>query len=812
MKIALVAPSGVPFVVGGAEKLWWGLTDQINQHSPHDLELIKVPAPERTLPEIVESYRRFAALDLSHFDMVISTKYPTWMVSHPNHIVYLQHCLRGLYDTYPAQLPTTPEPLPPAAEALWSLLSRPRLERAVLPELFERLDGLLQGEGLSESEHQALLAFPGPFARGVVQALDRIGLAPEAIRRYLAISHTVARREGYFPAGADIQVVPHPPYLPGLHEGPSECVFTASRLDGPKRLDLLVRAYRQCATGLPLMIAGEGPERERLEELAAGDPRIRFLGRLSDADLADQYARAAFVPFLPYQEDMGLITLEAMGCGKPVLTTQDAGGVTEFVRDGVNGRIVPAEPTALATAIDALASDPAALARMGSAAKETASAVTWTRTIDALLEPAPKAGRPPVRGRTEKTRLLVVGTFGVYPPDSGGRKRIFYLYQGLSARADVTLLNLGDAGRGAEQRHFSPSFREIRIPPDQAFQQADAALHRALRASVTDIAALDHGHAISALASAFEDLAREADVVVASHPYLFPLIERLWSGPIWYDAHNVEADLKADILGVERPSSASAYSAEQGTAAERAVGRVLAAEGRLVREAAQVWAVSEGDAGRLAALYGRDAARITRVPNGVRVQDDPWLESERRSGLKQRLGLDGTPLAVFVGSHHGPNLTAAETVLACARARPDWAFWLAGSICQHQPVRRAPANVRGLGVLDEAALRVVLRAADVGLNPMSQGSGTNLKMLDYAAHGALALSTPVGARGLGLTGGQHYEEADTADFAATLERLAPHCPGPRVEIRTEARKAVEERFSWRAIADTIALTPEPAGD
>ncbi|MCU0974326.1 MAG: group 1 glycosyl transferase, partial [Burkholderiales bacterium] len=188
MRIALVAPSGVPFTVGGAEKLWWGLTAYVNRHTAHAMELVKLPSPERNLREIVQSYRQFAALTLDHFDLVISTKYPAWMVRHDNHVVYLQHRLRGLYDTYPQDLPLRPAKLPPSLQPLWNLLQAPQLGRTALPELFERLDALWSSRDVPEDARNALLAFPGPFARAVVHALDRIGLAPDAIRRYLAIS------------------------------------------------------------------------------------------------------------------------------------------------------------------------------------------------------------------------------------------------------------------------------------------------------------------------------------------------------------------------------------------------------------------------------------------------------------------------------------------------------------------------------------------------------------------------------------------------------------------------------------------------
>lgn len=103
MKIAIVAPSPVPFTIGGAENLLWGLLDYINQQTNYQAELIKLPSRESCFAEIVASYDEFSRLDLSYFDCVISTKYPSWMVQHDYHICYMLHRLRGLYDTYPIQ-------------------------------------------------------------------------------------------------------------------------------------------------------------------------------------------------------------------------------------------------------------------------------------------------------------------------------------------------------------------------------------------------------------------------------------------------------------------------------------------------------------------------------------------------------------------------------------------------------------------------------------------------------------------------------------------------------------------------------------
>ena len=88
MKVAIVAPSSVPYVIGGAESFWWGLLEALNNQKNIQADLIKLPCSEDCLISILRSYKSFAQLDLSHFDCVISTKYPAWAISHSHHLVY----------------------------------------------------------------------------------------------------------------------------------------------------------------------------------------------------------------------------------------------------------------------------------------------------------------------------------------------------------------------------------------------------------------------------------------------------------------------------------------------------------------------------------------------------------------------------------------------------------------------------------------------------------------------------------------------------------------------------------------------------
>ncbi|HWF53714.1 MAG TPA: glycosyltransferase, partial [Solirubrobacteraceae bacterium] len=309
MDIALVAPSPVPLAIGGAENLWWGLLEHLNRRTEHHADLIKLPTPERSFWEIVDSYRRWSELDVSGYDVVISGKYPAWMVTHPRHVVYLLHPLRGLYDTYPDGWPLGCSEPHPEVSALVGFLERGGDDRALLAECFGRLDALRARDDVPDEVY----ALPGPLIRQVVHFLDGIGRGPRAIARSVALSATVAGRPGYFEA--PVPVAHAPSWRTGLHSGRGDYLFTVSRLDAPKRIDLLIRAMEHVRSSVALRIAGTGPQEGQLRELAAGNPRVSFTGFLDDERLADAYASSLAVLFAPYQEDYGYITLEAMLSG-----------------------------------------------------------------------------------------------------------------------------------------------------------------------------------------------------------------------------------------------------------------------------------------------------------------------------------------------------------------------------------------------------------------------------------------------------------------------------------------------------------------
>lgn len=787
MRIAIVAPSPVPFTIGGAENFWWGLTHAINQRTPHQADLIKLPYREGDGWELLASYRRFSELDLNHFDLLISSKYPAWMVAHPNHYCYLQHKLRGLYDTY--HLTGLPEEVPvsaPTVKALLDFMAANQGRREALAEFFERVDRLQLDDALGPEP----LAFPGPLIRRLVHWLDEVALSPPAIKKYLAISRTVARRQAYFPDEATVEVVHHPSNLPRFKTGRYRYFLTVSRLDNAKRVRLMIEAMGRVESPVDLMIAGTGPEHESLRELAAGDPRIHFLGFVNDADLIDLYADALAVLYLPYDEDYGLVTIEAMMSEKPVITTTDAGGPNEFVVDGENGFSVAPDALALAEKMEWLANNLDACARMGVAGKSRVSHITWERTVAGLLPEDVKdrslnsRRRPP-----QRRKLTVVNPFPVYPPKSGGQNRAFHLYRCLSAHFDIDWVCLSGPEQAAAEKVIAPGLKQVVIPKSEAHTHHEYLDYESkVAVPIADVALPLLYSLTPAFVEAIGISSANADLVIASHPYVLPAILDVYQGPIWYDAHNVEVDLKSGIL----PHNRTGRELLQVT---RTWEERCCQTGRIIMTC------SPEDRKRLSRCYQIEEDRIFVVPNGVDLDSVPFYPAAKRAALKHKLGFDALFIVLFLGSWHGPNLQAIEHVLDLAERMPDLCFWLVGSACSTLDPAECPKNALLLGTVEDEFKEVVLGLADVALNPMTSGSGTNLKVLEYLAAGIPVISTPFGIRGLDIESGTHLVVAEPDQFQGAIHGLRTQHRGALDGMVDAACRRVRNRYGWQRIAE-----------
>jgi len=782
MKIAIIAPSPVPFTIGGAELLFSGMQDAINNYTSHQCELIKLTTKENTFWDLVESYYKFYQLDLSHFDMIISTKYPSWMVRHRNHIVYMVHPLRGLYDTYhlcnddpevPAQLRTGL-----VKEILDITEIRIRKDKNV-EDLFQKL---FQLRSEQDNYTKELFTFPGPFIRKIIHILDSWALSYENIREYFSISENVKRRQDYFPPSARVKVIYPPSKIEDFECRGFEYLFTASRLDSPKRIDMLIEAMKFVPHNIRLKIAGEGPEKARLMELAQGDTRIEFLGFVTENGLVDLYANALAILFVPQDEDYGYITIEGMMSAKPVITAFDSGGPLEFVSDSKTGFIVDPDPKHIADKINYFVEHVEEARKMGLLANEKVKNISWNNFVAKLI------GERDTRSHRKK-KVLVLATYSCYPPRGGGQQRLYNIYSRLAKKFDVTICSIIENDKEEQKLILKNGLTQICIPQSIEHARCQWEIEGKTGLNLYDVLMIDLVERSENYIKKVKKLADDADIVIFSHPYLFVL--KNWvdlnEKIIVYESHNVEYLLKKDYAGIR-------YSQ-----------KVFDIEKEAAERSDLVFTTSDEDKEHLMLLYGIARNKILVTPNGVDASKIELISLEEKKQLKKEVGLSDHRTILFIGSWHPPNLEALKFILDEITSKlSDCVFLVIGSIKHYymHEYEDFPKNVLAFGVVDEDEKYELYKLADLAINPMFSGSGTNLKMLDYMSAGIPTISTPTGARGLDIENGIHALICTEDQMREKIIELM-NTETLRNMLRLNARKLVESRYSWDKIAASI---------
>jgi glycosyltransferase involved in cell wall biosynthesis len=341
MRLAVCAPQ-IPFERGGTEILSETLAEQLRSRD-HEVELIRIPFKWYPGHRPLREALLWRLVDLEDapgrpIDLVIATKFPSYAIRHPNKIVWLVHQFRQAYELDRGE---------------FGQFSENALDRAAVRSI-QRLDRTTLGEA----------------------------------RQLFAISRNVADRLQRS-TGLEAEVLLPPPQQLEYRasDGVGTFMLSVGRLDRAKRVDLLLEAAA-LDPSLRVVVAGEGPDRKRHEQLSAErglDGRVTFAGRVAENELVDLYADCLAVFYAPVDEDLGLVPYEAFLSEKPVVTTRDAGGPLEVVVDRENGLVCEPAPAAVAEACAWLAANPEQARAWGRSGKRIAERTSWDAVLDRLL-------------------------------------------------------------------------------------------------------------------------------------------------------------------------------------------------------------------------------------------------------------------------------------------------------------------------------------------------------------------------------------------------------------------------------------------
>lgn len=334
MKVAVVTTRSATGAIGGAERFYDALATAFRE-AGHDAHELAVQADERDFDHIKRNYLACYDLDVSGFDLVISTKAPTWLVRHPRHVCYLVHTIRVFYDMFDTAFTNANEEL--------------------------------------------------RSQRDLIHSLDTATLSPPRCKAVFSIGSEVSKRLRDW-NGIDAEVLHPPLWSHGFRTGGSkDYLLLPGRLHAWKRVDLAIRAMQHMQAPLRLIITGTGEAEDDLRKLATGNSRIEFRGQVPDSKLVDLYAGAFAVLFPPVREDYGYVTLEAFASGKPVVTCCDSGEAAAIVTQADGGLVCNPSDEAIAQSVDRLWNNEALTFKLGSQGLGWVRGLSWSRIVARLI-------------------------------------------------------------------------------------------------------------------------------------------------------------------------------------------------------------------------------------------------------------------------------------------------------------------------------------------------------------------------------------------------------------------------------------------
>jgi glycosyltransferase involved in cell wall biosynthesis len=369
----------------------------------------------------------------------------------------------------------------------------------------------------------------------------------------------------------------------------------------------------------------------------------------------------------------------------------------------------------------------------------------------------------------------------VWPPRMGVTVRVWNLYQGLTRRPEVTAVSIVSALKSRERaprREEREGVTIVRVKPwhPTLFAWLE-------RAGIAPLSLVAEGHRRlpGLVARSFD---AEADVLEVDSLNLTPLLAAARPGTLRvYGAQNVEAE----------------WFERVGAAVTRRPGwakKLEALEREALDAADLVVAVSAADRDTFVARYGTSPAKIAVVDNGFDAARLRAPTPDEKAGARQALGLGKDERGLlFLGTDFAHNRQAAEDlfrVVVPALEALDARLYLVGGVSASFTARAAGLP-RVRAVPEQADLTPYLWGADLGLNPITVGAGSNVKLPTYLAAGLDVVSTPFGLRGFDRL--KPFVAVAEVDAFADALRLAP---APRAG-RAEALAA----YAWSAQSERL---------
>lgn len=393
-----------------------------------------------------------------------------------------------------------------------------------------------------------------------------------------------------------------------------------------------------------------------------------------------------------------------------------------------------------------------------------------------------------------RKRLLFISPRFLFPPDQGGKIRTGNILRHMKGGALEIILA---SPAPADHANFAADTAAVCDRFVHWPEELSSALRRvvALASVIPVAAATDRSAAGSRVIAAV--LAEKPDIVLADFPHAAVLLPDRIDAPSVMFTHNVEAEIFERHAKVAKGPMRLVWQSQ--------AQKMRAFEGDVLRRFDTTIAVSARDAQALTERY--QPQHVATIDTGVDLDFFSFQSPQPAPADGGTVIFTGTMSwpanaegLAWMMDEVWPRILAARPnarAVIIGRGAPDWLLTKA---------RDRNAAWDFTGFVDD--IRPHVHAAHAYVIPLRVGSGTRIKAFEALAMGCPMVSTTLGVEGLGITPGQHYLAADTAeDFATAILHLLDN-PEAATTMAHEARDLLEEKFSWSQVArqfETICL-------
>lgn len=284
----------------------------------------------------------------------------------------------------------------------------------------------------------------------------------------------------------------------------------------------------------------------------------------------------------------------------------------------------------------------------------------------------------------------------------------------------------------------------------------------------------------------------KADIIIFSHPWASPCVKNKGKKLFIYDAHNCEYLLMAQILG-KHPLRGAVLK------------KVRKIEEDACKKSDLILACSGKEQDDLIRLYGIKPDKFVIVTNGTQMHDKTGLAKRENSRIKLKISFDDKVM-IFIGAYYKPNIDALKFIVGkIATFMKEFKFLIVGSVCDFFKQQQIPQNVILLGKVSEEYLDIALSASDLAINPMFDGSGINIKMLDYMSYGLPVVTTACGARGIETFGARPMFICPPEGFIDNIKMLMDDNLVYE-RMSEDARGLAAEHYDWKKISGKLQDT------